>query len=446
MASRRAEFATDLNRAVNGLSQARGATHAMIDLLGTPRNYLVLAANNAEMRDGSGMFLEAGVISTDGNGKFTLGSIGSTADLLVAPPGVPMSGDLAARWGFFHPNEEWRNLALTPRFDANAELASRMWQAKTGQHVDGAVAMDVDALKSVLGVTGPVQAGGSTVSAATVEQFLLHDQYQSVPPNDSAAQAQRRDKLGALAFAALDAVDNGNVDLVHLAPALAQAVQGRHILAWSATPAIEQDWADAGAAGRLGPSDLLLAVANRAANKLDPFLAVTANLTVKPDATGTDVEVAVTLRNQTPAGQPGYVTGPGTDDAAPGDYEGFVTLDFPGRAGNDSVAGNAPVVAAGRDGPNSLVLSTPVIIKVGATSQAVFRFRLSGSHGQLTVQPSARIPATTWQAEGKSFTDATPHSCPGRAGAQGMFVGTARTRYPDAQRGHWSYSSDVDGG
>jgi hypothetical protein len=271
------------------------------------------------------------------------------------------------------------------------------------------VAMDVDALKSVLSVTGPVQAGGTTVSAATVEQFLLHDQYQSVPPGDSAAQAQRRDKLGALAFAALDAVENGNIDLVHLAPALAQAVAGRHILAWSATPAIEQDWADAGAAGRLSPSDVLLAVDNRAGNKLDPFLAVSANLTLKPDATGTGVQVIVTLGNQTPDGQPKYVTGPGTSDAAPGDYEGFVTLDFPGRAGQDSVAGNAPVVAAGRDGPNSLVLSTPVIIKMEATTQVTFRFRLSGTHGQLTIQSSARIPATTWHSPRQSFTDATPH-------------------------------------
>ena len=410
LASRRQEFATDLTRAVNGLSQAQGATNALLDLLGNPRSYLVLAANNAEMRAGSGMFLEAGAITTDGSGKFTLGSIGSTADLLLPPPGVPMFGDLAARWGNFRPNEEWRNLALTPRFAANAELASRMWQAKTTQHVDGALAMDVDAVKAVLSVTGPVSAGGTSVSADTVEQYLLHDQYESVPANDSAAQAQRRDKLGALAFATLDAVENGKVDLVHLAPALAQAVAGRHILAWSSTPAIEQDWVNAGAAGQLGPQDLLLAVSNRGANKLDPFLAVSSTLTLHTDATGTDVEVAVTLRNDTPPGQPHYVTGPGTGNSAPGDYEGFVALDFPGRAGKFSVADNAPVVTSGPDGPSSLVLATQVVVKPGATVSVAFRFRLSGSHGQLTVQSSARIPPTNWHAPGQNFTDATPHT------------------------------------
>jgi hypothetical protein len=166
----------------------------------------------------------------------------------------------------------------------------------------------------------------------------------------------------------------------------------------------------AGAAGRLGPSDVLLAVANRGGNKLDPFLAVSASLTLKPDAKGTDVTVAVTLRNATPPGQPRYVTGPGTEDAAAGDYEGFVSLDFPLRAGLDSVAGNAPVVAAGPDGPSSRVLSTPVIIKVGASAQATFKFRLSGQHGQLTVQSSARIPPTNWQSGRQSFTDATPHT------------------------------------
>ena len=410
LSSRRRQFSSDLTRAVNGLSQAGAATHAMIDLLGTPRNYLLLAANNAEMRDGSGMFLEAGAIMTDGNGKFTLGSIGSTTDLLLPPPGVPMFGDLAARWGFLHPNQEWRNLGLTPRFDPNAELASRMWPAKTGQHIDGVLAMDVGALQSVLAVTGPVNAEGTTVSAATVEQFLLHDQYQSVPANDTDAEAQRREKLGALAFATLDAVENANVSLVKLAPALAQAAAGRHILAWSGTPAVEQDWADAGAAGRLTPSDLLLGISNRGGNKLDPFLAVSAKLTLKPDATGTDVEVAVTMANTTPPGLPTYVTGLGTKDAAPGDYEGFVTLNFPARAGNDSMVGNPPAVAAGPDGPFSLVLSTQVVVKPGASGQVTFRFRLAGRHGTLTVQPSARIPATNWQAPKQTFTDATSHS------------------------------------
>ena len=53
---------------------------------------------------------------------------------------VPLSGDVADRWGWLAPNREWRNLASSPRFDANAELAAQMWKASTGQDVDGVLA------------------------------------------------------------------------------------------------------------------------------------------------------------------------------------------------------------------------------------------------------------------------------------------------------------------
>ncbi|HSS09831.1 MAG TPA: DUF4012 domain-containing protein [Acidimicrobiales bacterium] len=415
LVTKRAGFAGDLTKVQDGLAQAQAATAALTDLLGNSRPYLLLAANNAEMRAGSGMFLDAGVLVPTGDGHFSLSSVASTGDLQLPPPGVALSGDLGARWGFLQPNRTWQNLALSPQFAANAELAARMWQAKTGQQVAGVLAVDVSALREVLGVTGPVGSGsGITVDAASVEKYLLHDQYVTTGSDTWSIEAARREGLGVLARSVFEQVNTSDVSLVHLGPALARAASGRHILAWASDPAIEKDWEVAGVAGNLGPDDLLLSVLNRGANKIDPFLSVQAHLQLKPAAvTGsdtTDASVQVTVRNGTPPGQPPYVVGHGgtAPGAGPGDYVGIIALDLPGRAGDVTMDGSLPAVAAGSDGP-SIVLATPVTIKQGQTLTVTFRFRLAGRHGQLRIAPSARLPATAWQDGPANFQDSTSH-------------------------------------
>src|SRR5207249_1363112 len=120
-----------------------------------PHRYLLLVANNGEMRAGSGMFLVAAPLQTD-RGKVTLGPVHQTADIAVDSDEVPLTGDLADRWGWLHPNREWRNLGASPRFDVTAPLAAKMWKAKTGEDVDGVLALDVESLRKVLAVTGPI--------------------------------------------------------------------------------------------------------------------------------------------------------------------------------------------------------------------------------------------------------------------------------------------------
>ncbi|MGH9060936.1 MAG: DUF4012 domain-containing protein, partial [Acidimicrobiales bacterium] len=162
LAQKRAVFVTDLAKVQSAVDRGAAAASAATDLLTGPHTYLVLTANNAEMRAGSGMFLEVGTLSTS-QGQLTLGPFVSTNDL--ASPGVPLApvtGDLAARWGYLNPSEEWRNLAASPQFGESASLAAAMWQAQKGQHVDGVISVDVAALKDLLGVTGPITAGGRT--------------------------------------------------------------------------------------------------------------------------------------------------------------------------------------------------------------------------------------------------------------------------------------------
>ncbi|MST33200.1 DUF4012 domain-containing protein, partial [Acidimicrobiaceae bacterium USS-CC1] len=100
------------------------------------QTYLLLVGNNAEMRGGSGMALDAGTIRL-GDGAISVGHLQDTGQLVDQFPGVRPSGDLAARWGFEYPQLDLRELFMSPQFPANAALAARMWQAHTGRPVDG---------------------------------------------------------------------------------------------------------------------------------------------------------------------------------------------------------------------------------------------------------------------------------------------------------------------
>jgi hypothetical protein len=310
---------------------------------------------------------------------------------------------MAARWGWLFPNREWRNLGLTPRFDTTAPLAARMWKAVQGDDVSGVLGLDIETLKAVLVGTGPIQVDGQEVSADSVEQLLLHDQYENVSTDASdPSQAARRERLGHIAGAAFHALQDGNFSVAHLATALGGITSGRHLLVWSNAADQERNWEAAGVAGTLSATDLLVGVSNRGANKLDQFLTVSSQLAVQPGLTDTAVTVTVHLANHTPDGEPPYILN--TDVGAglhAGDYYGLVTVNVPGAATGLYVQGSTVVSAYGADGPSLMIAVLKPVLK-GATTTVVVHFRLPGRHGTMTVRSSARVPAAGWALSGRS--------------------------------------------
>ena len=77
LASKRNEFVTQLNDAATAADQGCRACRPRWPTSSQgPQNYLVLAANNAEMRAGSGTFLEVGEATTaDGLGTISATSV-----------------------------------------------------------------------------------------------------------------------------------------------------------------------------------------------------------------------------------------------------------------------------------------------------------------------------------------------------------------------------------
>ncbi len=276
IAHERTTFVSDLTQVRTTLARTSAAAFEAAHLLQGPATYLLLAGNNAEMRSGSGAFLEAGIVTTE-DGRLHLASMIPTTNLTLPRGAVQVGGDLEARWGFELPGVDWRNLGLTPQFEVNGQLAAQMWQAKTGQRVDGVLAIDVQSLQEILGVTGPVTtSSGQVVSADNVVQFLLHDQYVGETYGNNSGQ--RVDQLSTLASATLNALEDRPYSLRSMVNALSAASAGRHILVWSAEPHAQAVWSKVGIAGQLSSSSFMATVINQGGNKLDPYLAVTSSL------------------------------------------------------------------------------------------------------------------------------------------------------------------------
>ncbi len=411
LADARNEFSTELGRLTSALGDLGAASDGLAPLLQGPSRYLVFAANNAEMRAGSGMFLSAGVLDF-ADGSFSLSEMIPTGDLTLPPGAVPVTGDFAARWGWTHPNEEWRNLAMTPRFDASAELALRMWQWRTGEQLDGVLAIDPVAVQALLRATGPVDVDGETVDADTVLNEVFLDQYLALTGDDT-TQAARRERLGAIARATVNALDTGPWDTLTLIEALRGAGAGRHILAWSGDETQERGWEGMGIGGELRAESVLLAVLNRGGNKLDQFVDIGARLEIEPgrsDADPTSVTIRATLRNTTPPDLPRYVAGPFPGrDYASGTYVGIFSIDVPGAARGITIDDGAPLVAAGPDGP-ARVVATDVTLAPGAERELVVRFTLPAGVRAIDVEPTARVPGVEWTGPSGAWTDGDEHT------------------------------------
>ncbi len=402
LARRHNRFAAELEGLRAGLTRGAAGGRAAADLLIRGGRYLVFAANNAEMRAGSGMLLSVGELEA-GAGVLRMGSMGTVESLLVPAGAAALAGDLGERWGWLRPNEDWRNLMVSPRFDASAELAARMWVALGHRPVDGVIAVDPVVLQAVLAATGPIVVEGEPISATDVVGRLLHDQYLRFPADVEIAA--RREQLGAVAQAAFSAMDGGSASLPRLATGLARAAGGRHLLVWSADPQRQAAWVAAGLDGGLRLDSLLLSVLNRSGTKLDPFLAVSAELAFAAEGTNTRVTVRVRIRNQVPAGLPHYVAGPRAGSGVAKDvYRGIVTATLPGFARDARIEGVEQLAVAGADGPTRVV-GVQLDVGPGQEQVVVVRFLVPGHKGSLVVEPGARVPATQWQGEGAAWSD-----------------------------------------
>jgi hypothetical protein len=406
VADARRQIERELTGVQSGVARGAVAARAISGLLAGPRRYLIFAGNNAEMRAGAGMFLSVGEMEA-ADGHVRLAGMTSVINVPVPSGAVPLTGDMAGRWGWLEPNNDWRNLMLSPRFATSAELASQMWVATGHPPVDGVLVLDPVALQGILQATGPVSVAGRTVGAEQVVSELLHDQYARFP--QLVDRPERRDELAELASAAVSKLESGNWSAATLGEGLARGARGRHVLAWSSRPDEQRAWEAAGVSGTVDRSTLLPAVISRGGNKVDQFLSVRADLHLQPSGDHTDARLELRVHNGIPPGEVQYIAGPhfgtGLHD---GDYLGIAAFTIPGDASGARIEGVSDLAVAGPDGPTRVV-GAELLLPRGVDKTIVALFRLPGGHGRLRIEPSARVPAVEWTVDGRRWTDTGSH-------------------------------------
>ncbi len=392
-------FVEQRTEALDGLVKADRLTAALSRFLQGPSRYLLLGANNAEMRAGSGMWLTATTVDADA-GTLRLGEVRPTDDLVVPKGTVPVTDpDLARNWNFLDPGHDFRQLALTPRFAVSAELASRLWAVEPGgSPVDGVMVVDIDGVRAMLRAVGPVTVGDVTYTATNLRQKLLHEQYAT------GDQQARKDALGDVARATFDKLEQGGWRAADLAGELSTAVQGRHLLVWSSDPVEQRGWEAASLDGRVQPTSLAVSLLNRGGNKLDAFVDQAVRVTTRPVGANTRVTVQVDLANHAPGVLPPYVAGGPQAGAglAPGEYGGILVANVPAAAGDVTIDGGEYLALAGPDG-DTQARGVFLTIPPGGTSRVTVAFVMAGRHGSLVLEPTARIPGTVWSFGDRTF-------------------------------------------
>ena len=390
LADKRGEAVEGLDRA----SKVLGSLQSLLD----GETYLVWGANNAEMRAGSGMFLSATTLTTEG-GHLDIGDVRPT-NRLVLDEGVETPPELTQNYPWLNTGKDFRNLALSPQFPQSAEIASRMWpQVPKGEEVDGVLAVDAEALWHIMKVTGPVTVNGTTYTPKTVRYQLLNGQYKQFPKD----QGDRTDQLGEVARAVFDELESGDWKVGKLATALIDSVAGRHLLLWSADETEQAGWEAASADGSLQEESLAVSVLSRGSNKLDYYLDVGAAITTTPSTTGTEVRVDISLRNRTPAkGEPKYVVGPNAEGLVEGEYTGIVAVNVPKAARSVRFEGGAYSTLVGTDGPTQTQGRYLRILR-GDRARLTLRFHLPASADHLIIEPSARVKPLRWTFDGHEF-------------------------------------------
>lgn len=410
LASARARFLARVDSARTKLDRAYADVVVVRTLLAGPGNYVVLAANNAEMRGGAGAPLSAGVAHLEA-GDLKLSPFQHTVELFLSPDkAVPIPANLTALFDGYRLGYEWRNMTMSANFPEVAPILAQMGLRAHLGPTDGVFVVDAVALKDVFQVVGPVTLDGVTYDADNVEQEVLNGDYFRYPNNYEG----RASLQGRLASEAFKALSTRHISAIKLAEALAGAAKGRHVLAWSADPVVEALWTQVGASGAIADNGLLVAVENVAANKLDWYVNPTVDMHAAKQADGaTKVTMDLTITNPQLPYVPFYISG--NDFGKKLDqYRAMIAYYLPNAAYN--VGSAQGFYAFSGDGPMKVAMME-VPIPPGSTTKISVSFLVTPGVKVLTLLPSARARPMQYSFDGVKLDDSVPRSIPLQAGA-----------------------------
>jgi Protein of unknown function (DUF4012) len=272
-----------------------------------PKRYFVAFQNEAESR-GTGGLPGAFGIAEARNGVVRFTRFESDTAISSASAKVDLGLDYDRLYGHARAMR-YGDANRSPNFPYAAKIWAAMWQQKSGQRVDGVIAVDPTALSYLLAVTGPASMPDHTrIAAYNVVALTQQTVYARFATNETVRREFLLDAARTISKKILDTEG----DTTELVRAAGNAVGERRLVVWSADPKVQADVAQTSAAGivPITPAPYVgLSVVNKGGTKLDYYL--DRSLTWQRTGCGTlrQTTVTITLTNNAPAtGLSTYVT------------------------------------------------------------------------------------------------------------------------------------------
>lgn len=214
---------------------------------GGTRTYLLMAQQNAELRSTGGLAGSVGPLIVE-NGKISVGEfipgntdLGGTANIF---------GEVTSEEDALFTNRMANRITDTnfnPDFPRAAHFAKGLYEAGTGQTVDGVIAIDPVFLQYLLALAGGVDVNGINVNGENAGALMLHDAYNilSVEQTD-----QFFSDAAGLAFKQIMS-NLGEVGFSDLFKTLGRGIAEHRFLAWMENPEEEELMTLMGCSGAL---------------------------------------------------------------------------------------------------------------------------------------------------------------------------------------------------
>lgn len=258
------------------------------------RSYLLAMLNPSEQRFSGGAPLTLVPMNVS-DGRLTMGEARDTSDADLFRVG---------RWDRvegnpFHTGKLRISTAtFAPDWSVSGEELLRGWERRTGEEVDGLVAVDVVALADLLRITGPVEAPiYGQIDSTNFTQKMVGD-YDAFPDNDA-----RHDLNLAIVpvFAERLLSPGQGIEKIE---SVRNSARGRHFALWMRDKEVQAAVADVGLSGRLSDTTHdYVAVFNQNTNisKSDYWQrrAVTSQVQLREDGSA-KVRLSVSVHNDSP--------------------------------------------------------------------------------------------------------------------------------------------------
>jgi hypothetical protein len=298
---------------VDAASRASDVLPAMLGADG-PKRYFIGLQNEAEMRGVGGLPGAFAILVAD-HGTLTFTHFESDTVLLPAKTnqmidtGLDFGADYDQAYGSSSPTSLYVNSNVSPNFPYAAKIWAAMWEKTTGQHVDGAIAVDPGVLANLLAATGPVKTSlGGVLTGNTVVSLVEQKEYAIFNNN-----TERKNFLVAVLKSVATTAVSGRPSAESLVRALSNSAEAHRVLVWSSDQSVEKVIEQTNYSGVIPTGSsrpfVGLVMNNSAAGKLDYYLKRSVSYQSTGCGSTRDVEVTIQLENDAPAsGLPSYVT------------------------------------------------------------------------------------------------------------------------------------------